>query len=50
MGNPVGWVITSGQGSTDLTVTAGSVDGNITVAAVNGYGTSANATISCKEC
>ena len=42
---PVGWVITAGQGSTDLTVIAGSIDGNITVAATNSYGTSANATV-----
>ena len=46
---PVGWVITAGQGSTDLTVTAGSIDGNITVAATNGYGTSANATLAVKS-
>ena len=46
---PVGWVITAGQGSTDLTVTAGSIDGNITVAATNSYGTSANATLAVKS-
>ena len=46
---PVGWVITAGQGSTDLTVIAGSIDGNITVAATNSYGTSANATLAVKS-
>ena len=47
---PVGWVITAGQGTTDLTVIAGSVDGNITVAATQwSYGTSANATLAVKS-
>jgi PKD repeat protein len=39
---PAGWSITSGQGTTSITVNAGSVgqNGNITVSAVNACGTS----------
>ncbi|HSI89610.1 MAG TPA: gliding motility-associated C-terminal domain-containing protein, partial [Adhaeribacter sp.] len=36
---PGGWVITSGQGTTTITVTAGSTSGNVTVTAANGCGT-----------
>ncbi|MDX6180810.1 T9SS sorting signal type C domain-containing protein [Flavobacterium sp. Fl-77] len=41
---PTGWSITSGQGTTSVTVTTGnsSQSGNISVAAVNGCGTSTN--------
>ncbi len=35
---PAGWVITSGQGTTTITVTAGSTNGNISVTASNGCG------------
>ncbi len=35
---PAGWSITAGQGTTSITVTAGTTAGNIAVAAVNGCG------------
>jgi large repetitive protein len=38
---PNGWTIISGQGTTAISVTAGSTAGKISVAAVNGCGTSA---------
>ncbi len=37
---PAGWTITSGQGTTSITVTAGSTAGNICVRACNGCGCS----------
>lgn len=42
---PTGWTITSGQGSTTIEVTAGSVAGNITVTAANGCGTGVASTL-----
>ncbi|GEO07078.1 hypothetical protein AAE02nite_47420 [Adhaeribacter aerolatus] len=38
---PAGWIINSGQGTTAISVTAGETSGKVTVAAVNGCGTSA---------
>ncbi|MFT2011193.1 gliding motility-associated C-terminal domain-containing protein [Pontibacter sp. 13R65] len=42
---PAGWVITAGQGSTDIEVTAGTTAGEITVTAGNSCGTSAASTL-----
>ena len=41
---PTGWVINSGQGTTTITVTAGTTSGNVTVTATNTCGTSAAST------
>ncbi|MGV3641120.1 MAG: ice-binding family protein [Adhaeribacter sp.] len=43
---PLGWTITSGQGSTAITVTTGSSPGRIKVKAVNGCGESAESELS----
>ncbi|MFC5271051.1 ice-binding family protein [Adhaeribacter terreus] len=42
---PAGWTITSGQGTSSITVTAGSTSGPISVVAVNGCGSSAASTL-----
>ena len=42
---PTGWFITSGQGTTLIEVTAGSVAGNISVVAANGCGTGIASTL-----
>lgn len=42
---PTGWTITSGQGTTSIEVTAGSVAGNIQVMAANGCGTGIASTL-----
>ena len=42
---PEGWTIVSGQGTTSITVTAGTAGGNITVTAENECGTSSPATM-----
>ncbi|GIV28816.1 MAG: hypothetical protein KatS3mg027_2630 [Bacteroidia bacterium] len=38
---PAGWVINSGQGTTSISATSGTIGGNICVTAANGCGTSA---------
>jgi large repetitive protein len=42
---PAGWAITSGQGTTSITVTPGSASGTISVLASNGCGSSTAATL-----